>query len=150
MSISRSFNKEPLNGHRDLEVDSVCLAVTTARLVEKINKHNFRFTVGEPMMKAVMGAGVHIRKACAKYTSVGKRAAELKEAQEFLESLAFAVEVALCSSLITAEEKATFDIVFKKVSGQLEVFLSSLISKLKHNDIARQSLGGNASGEFSE
>lgn len=150
MSLSISFNKEPLTGHRDIEVDSICLAVTTARLVEKINKNNFRFTVGEPMMKAVVGAGVHIRKACARYTSVSKRACELKEAQTFLDTLVFTVEVALCAGLITAKEKATYDIIFKKVSGQLDGFLSSLISKLKNDDIARQSLGGDASGALSK
>lgn len=150
MPISRSFNKEPLNGHRDIEVDSICLAVTTARLVEKINKNNFRFTIGEPMMKAVMGAGVHIRKACARYASIGKRISELKEAQIFLDSLVFSVEVALCASLITADEKATFDVLYNKVSGQLEGFLSSLISKLKKDDIVRQGSGGYAPGEFSE
>lgn len=150
MSLSRSFNKEPFKDRRDIEVDSICLAVTVASLVEKINKSNFKFTIGEPMMRSTMGAGVHIRKACARYMSTGKRANELKEAQAFLDTLIFSVEVALSSNLITDAEKATFDILYDKVYGQLGSFLSSQLARLKQNENVRQSPDGNAPGEFSE
>lgn len=150
MSLSRSYNKEPLKDHRDIEIDAICLAVTTARLVEKINKNGFRFTIGGPMMDSAMKAGVHIRKACARYASVGKRVNELKEGRNALDSLIFSVEVALCSGFVNDEEKATFDIVYDKVSGQLDSFLSSQIAKLKQTENVRQSPDGYASGEFSE
>lgn len=142
-------DKGAMKDYLPIVVDSMCLAVETARLVEKINR-NFKFTIGEPAMKSAMSAGIHIKRACGKYVPVRKKVAELNAAQADLDSLLFGIEVALCANQITAEEKAKFDIIFDKVSGQLTGFLSSQINKLRQSNDARQSPGGNAPGEISE
>lgn len=142
-------NNGAMKDYLPIVTDSMCLAVETARLVEKINR-NFKFTIGEPAMKSVMSAGIHIKRACGKYVPVRKKVAELNAAQTDLDALLFGVEVALCANQISAEEKAIFDIVYDKVSGQLTGFLSSQIHNLQQSGNARQSPGGNAPGEISE
>jgi len=148
MSLPRSFNSNGGVTYQPIEIDSIRLAVTTAELVEKINK-GFKFSLGEPTMRAALLSGQLIRQACCPYVRTGKKVEFLQEAQNALASLGFCMEAILCAGKLTASEKARFDELFDKVDGQLRGFLSSQIARLRSSN-ARQSSDGDASGEISK
>lgn len=146
MAGSRSQGKamNPLAEYQQVEVDSLALAVVTARLVEKINR-NFKFTFGDCIAKQMAWAGSFIRKGVR--TLPGKRKVEyLSRACDELEGMLFPVEAVLAAGIINAEEKSAFDICYEKVSSQTHGLLNSQIAKLKAYQ-AGQSPTGNAVGE---
>ena len=134
----------PLAGYQQVEVDSLALAVVTARLVEKINR-NFKFTFGDCIAKQVAWAGSYIRKGVR--TMPGRRKVEyLSKACDELEGMLFPVEAVLAAGIITAEEKSAFDICFDKVSSQTHGLLNSQLAKLQAYSAGRSPVG-NAAGE---
>lgn len=134
----------PLAGYQQVEVDSLALAVVTARLVEKINR-NFKFTFGDCIAKQMSWAGSYIRKGVR--TMPGKKKVEyLSRACDELEGMLFPVEATLAAGIITAEEKSAFDVCYDKVSSQTHGLLNSQLAKLQAYSAGRSS-AGSAAGE---
>lgn len=148
MPLSGNFNRRPFEEqYQKIEIDVLVLAVTCARLVEKISR-NFKFSFGEPMMRAMVEAGANIRAACEKKAKAPERVRLLSAARLMLRRVNFVAEAALCAFLITDEEKAEYDVIYDKVTEQLEAFLSSSVAKAKRYDQSTgQSSGGNAPEE---
>ena len=60
MALSGNFNRRPFEErYQEIEIDSMCLAVVTARLVEKLNR-SFKYSFGEPLMSRVVEAGAMV------------------------------------------------------------------------------------------
>lgn len=148
MPLSGNFNRTPFESeYQAIELDCLCLAVACAELVEKISR-KFKFSVGEPMMRAMVEAGADIRGACARRAKAHERVRLLSAARLLLRKVNFAAEVALCGGMISDEEKAKYDVLYDKVSEQLEAFLSSSVAKAKRYDQSTgQGSGGSAPGE---
>lgn len=131
MALSGNFNRRPFEErYQEIEIDSMCLAVVTARLVEKLNR-SFKYSFGEPLMSRVVEAGALVKQACRRWCPPPRRVGLLTRAQEMYEAAGFIVDCALCGGAITAEEKAKFDVLYDKVAGQLQAFLTSQSSKTK-------------------
>ena len=146
MPLSGNFNRRPFEErYQEIEIDSMCLAVVSARLIEKVNR-GFKFSFGEPMMKRMADAGALIKHACRRWCSPSRRVGLLAQAQELLEATAFIMDCALCAGAVTAEEKAKYDVLYDKVAGQLAAFLTSQSSKIK-SFRAGQGGAGNAAPE---
>jgi len=148
MPLSGNFNRRPFEEqYQQIEIDALCLAVTCAELVEKISKKH-KFSFGEPMMRAMIEAGADIRGACTKHAKAPERVRLLSAARPLLRKVNFVAEASLCAFLITDEEKAKFDVLYDKVTEQLEAFLSSSMAKVKqYNQSTGRGSGGNAPEE---
>lgn len=131
MPLSGNFNRRPFEErYQEIEIDSMCLAVVTARIVEKVNRA-FKFSFGEPLMKRMVEAGALVKQACRRWCPPPRRVGLLAQAQEHLEVAAFIMDCALCAGAVTAGEKAKFDVLYDKVAGQLAAFLTSQSSKTR-------------------
>ncbi len=150
MPGSRSDNKKanPLADFQQIEIDSIALGVVVARLVEKLNNRNFKFTLGNGIMLHATEAGTLIRMGVR--TLPGERKVEyLSRAKDEMDGMLYPVDVALAASVITAEEKSAFDICFNRVSAQLHGLLNSQIAYLKKKaNSAGRSSAGDAAGEY--
>lgn len=145
MPLSGNFNRQAFSkDYQEIEVDTLCLAMVCARLVERIN-NGFKYSLGEPLMRAMTEAGADISAACGKWVKPATRVELLTKARPLLRKVKFVTETAVCGLLITDDEKAMFDVFYDKVSEQLEAFLSSSMAKAKSTG---RSSGGNASGEI--
>ena len=125
-----------------IETASIALGVVVVRLVEKINR-GFKYTLGDRMMDASLGAAMDINTACG-YCPVRKRARCLESAQEQLLRLETCVKMALVGGQVTVDEKSKFDVFFEDVLGQLQDFLAATNTKISSG----QGPGGNAPGEM--
>ena len=146
MALSGNFNRRPFEErYQEIEIDSMCLTVVAARLVEKLNR-NWKFTFGEPLMRRVVEAGALIKQACRRWCPPSRRVGLLAQAQEWLEAAAFILDCAVCAYAINEDEKSKWDVLYDKVAGQLVAFLTSQNSKVK-SFRAGQSGAGSAAPE---
>ena len=122
----------PLEG-LDAKLDTLRLVRDTAVLVEKMNR-GFKFTLGDPTMRDAFTIGhlVHrgLKAPMRCPTELRGKIDLLAKARRILDDLEFDVEVGITAGRVTANEKAIWDIQFRKVRPQLDSLVTSLSRRL--------------------